>query len=292
VKPTARFSVPASSSGSPGVHAGQRAPAAAGFTMIELVSALALFVVIFGILLLALNAATNLWSTSRAQRRELPSAERIAGLIADDLYQAVADPILATNGATLYNTFVFQNLPTNAVQTAPAVLLAFPRTASPRTLDPDLDQTTRLALDAVFYTTYSNAFFRVAIPVHIKSDHSDSLGEWFESYVGAAQNPSYHAAALFPDNNIPDISITLLAERVIPTFATYYPSQTYYDQLETNALPDMLDLSLHIFDTADWSVFQAILQDTTPAADLERSHLGTLISRRVTLPQAGGSRLP
>lgn len=263
-------------------------------TMIELVASLALFVVIIGILLTALNTATNLWSGSRSQGREQVAAENIADLIADDLYQAVADPLPPTNGISyIHNTFVFQNLPSNTVQSAPAILLAFPRAASPRTLDPDHDPTTRLALDAVFYTTYDNALFRVAIPIHTRADRSDSLGEWFESYAPAAANVSYHDAALIPaGNNTPDISITVLAERAIPTFIAYFPTQSYGGHLQTNTLPDMLDLSLHLFNAEDWNVYQSIISDTSDTANLKRAHLGTLISRRITLPQAGGSRLP
>jgi type II secretory pathway component PulJ len=255
-------------------------------TMIELVAALALFVVIFGILLLALNAATNLWDNSRAQRRELPAAEHIADLIADDLYQAVADPILPTNGVTISTSFAFQNLPTNTPPSSPVVILAFPRIASPRTLDPDADQTTRLGLDSVFYTLYNNALYRIAFPLHTTPNRDKSLGELFENGIGIAEN----TATI--ESDPPTVSVTPLAEHVVPTFIVHYPDASYGDDLETNALPSAVDLSLHLFDAADWGTFQSIVNDSSDAAALKRSHLGTLISRRVTLPQAGGSRLP
>ena len=261
-----------------------------GFTMIELVSALALFAIILGILLLALNTATNLWSNSRAQRRELPSAEYIADLIADDLTQAVSDPILPANDVPLYISFAFQNLPTNSVSSAPVSILAFPRTASPRIIDPDdSNPETRLGLDSVFYTLYGDALYRMVVPLHTTVNRDKSLGELFENGITALGENS----VLY--NDPPTVSVTLLAERVIPTFIAYYPSQTYDGNdsppFKTNALPDMLDFSLHLFDTADWGTFQSLINDTSSAADLKRAHLGTLISRRIFLPQAGGSRL-
>lgn len=260
----------------------------AGFTMIELVVALALFVVIFGILLLALNTATDLWHNSRAQRRELPSAEHIADLIADDLYQAVADVGPLTNSSeTLFPTFFMRNVPTNAPAGTPYVVLAFPRSASPRTRDIGTDsQETRLALDAVFYTVFSNALYRLTFPIHTETDRSKSLGELFESGIAVAE------ASIRYTESPPSFSVTRLADHAIPTFLVHFPSESFGETLTTNALPDMVDVSVHLFNNEDWSAFQPIWNDTSDAAVLTRAHLGTLISRRITLPQAGGSRLP
>ena len=60
-------------------------------TLIELIAALALFVIILGSLLTVMNTATSLWSSSRSQNRERATAENLAGLVFDDLYEAVAD---------------------------------------------------------------------------------------------------------------------------------------------------------------------------------------------------------
>ena len=62
-----------------------------GYTLIELVAALSLFVVILGVLMTILNSATDLWSASRSQKKDLSAALAITDLIADDLYQAVTD---------------------------------------------------------------------------------------------------------------------------------------------------------------------------------------------------------
>ena len=275
---------------------GKAARPNSGFTMIELVSAMALLALILGILLIALNSATNLWNNSRAQRRELPTAQHIADLIADDLYQAVADPIPPTNGAsTVHNTFILQNLATNDTPADPVILLAFPRIASPRTLDPDLDASTRLSLDAVFYTTYSNALFRLAFPIHTQPDRSESLGQLFETYIPTAKVLQYHTDALFPEDQPPEVSITLLAVRAVPEFIAYFSGQTYptlFETFETNALPDCIDFAIHLFNSTDWNAYQTIKNDYSDEANAARAHLGTLISRRITPPQKGGMNLP
>ena len=104
-------------------------------TLIELIAALALFVIILGSLLTVMNTATSLWSSSRSQNQERATAENLASLVFDDLYEAVTDNGVATNSAAaqLKPTFIMESPPTNTPNKV-FIVLGFVRQASPRTI--------------------------------------------------------------------------------------------------------------------------------------------------------------
>ena len=269
-----------------------------GMTLIELVASLSLFVVILGILMTILNSATDLWSASRNQKKDLSAALAITDLIADDLYQAVTD---LSKVDDLYHSF-FLDSPniTNIQPNVVTIHLAFLRPASPRTRIPaGLRSGTRTSLDAVFYTAYSHALFRHVIPVTLDFAQAMTNGvarphEFLTDASSIVNDPTLHRNLLDPSSPPPGTTSSLLAERVIPTFLAHYMDDPdpKPDDVQSDLLPHLLDLSLHLFNVNEWGEYQSILIDTSPAALLKRSHLGTLISRRITLPQAGGSRLP
>jgi hypothetical protein len=273
-----------------------------GYTLIELVAALSLFVVILGVLMTILNSATDLWSASRNQKKEPTAAFAITDLIADDLYQAVTD-ISETND--LYHSFyVFSPAITNTLSdTVPTVTihLAFLRPASPHTRIPaGLKSGTRTSLDMVFYTSYEFALFRHVIPVTIDFSQTVTYGvARAHSFISGASssivnNPDLHRDLLDPAAPPPETTSSLLVERVVPTFLAHYRDDPdpKPDNVQSDLLPHYLDFSLHLFDAEDWATYQSIRNDSSDAAELKRSLLGTLVSRRITLPQAGGSRLP
>jgi hypothetical protein len=269
-----------------------------GYTLIELVASLALFVMILGMLMTVLNSATDMWSGSRGQKREQTVAAAITDLIADDLYQAVSD---ISESADLYKSFyLYSPDPTNTHPDTVTILLAFLRPASPRTRIPaGLGSGTRTSLDAVFYTAYSHALFRHVIPVTLDFAQAMTNGvarphEFLTDAMPLVNDPTLHRNLLDPSSPPPGTTSSLLAERVIPTFLAHYRDDPDLkpDDVQSDLLPHLLDLSLHLFNVNEWGEYQSILIDTSPAALLKRSHLGTLISRRITLPQAGGSRLP
>jgi len=271
-----------------------------GYTLIELVAALSLFVVILGVLMTIMNSATDLWSASRNQKKDLSTALAITDLIADDLYQAVTD-ISKTND--LYHSFyVFSPAITNTLPDTDTVSihLAFLRPASPRTRIPaDLNSGTRTSLDAVFYTSYEFALFRHVIPVTIDFSQTVTNGvarahSFITDASSIVNNPSLHRDLLDPAAPPPETTSSLLVERVIPTFLAHYRDDPdpKPDDVQSDLPPHYLDLSLHLFDAEDWATYRSIFNDSSDLAELKRSHLGTLVSRRITLPQAGGSRLP
>ncbi len=272
-----------------------------GYTLIELVAALSLFVVILGVLMTILNSATDLWSASRDQKKEPTAALTITDLVAGDLYQAVTD-ISETND--LYHSFyLFSPAITNTLSdTDPTVTihLAFLRPASPHTrIHADLKSGTRTSLDMVFYTSYEFALFRHVIPVTIDFSETVTNGvarahSFITDASSIVNNPSLHRDLLDPTASPPETTSSLLVERVIPTFLAHYRDDPdpQPDDVQSDLLPHYLDLSLHLFDAEDWATYQSIRNDSSDAAELKRSLLGTLVSRRITLPQAGGSRLP
>lgn len=271
-----------------------------GMTMIELVAALALFVVIFGVLLIALNTATNLWRNSRAQRRELPSAEYIADLIADDLYQAATD--ISESDDPYKSFYLYSPDLTNITPGTVTIHLAFLRPASPRTLiPPGLSAGTRTSLDAVFYTSYAHALFRHVIPVAIDYTHAVTNGivlshTFITEAMSLVNQPEVHEALLNFSPTPPDTSSTLLAERIIPTFLGYNRDDPTPkpDDIQSDYLPHYLDFSIHLFNAEEWADYLSIASGTSVSDDdtIRLNQLGTLISRRITFPQAGGSRLP
>ena len=286
---------------------GQSSPRA-GMTMIELIAALALFVVIFGILLIALNAATNLWSNSRAQRRELPTAQHIADLIADDLYQALTDNAPDTPaGSTLPAppTFILRNAPKDANPANHTVILGLVRPANTRL--PVLPSSPRLSVDAVFYTVYSNSLFRTVIPLPATPATPIPLGDLLATAEEDALTivPDYDPLA--PLSSSSAAVTTRLAERVILDITASIPhglvsvngnytaeldeTSTVYSELSHCILPDCIDLTLYLFDPNDWNAYLHIITDSSEEADMTRSHLGTLLSRRIFLFQSRGSRL-
>ncbi|MDX9868520.1 MAG: hypothetical protein RBT78_11395 [Kiritimatiellia bacterium] len=269
-----------------------------GYTLIELVASLALFVMILGMLMTVLNSATDMWSGSRGQKREQTVAAAITDLIADDLYQAVSD---ISESADLYKSFyLYSPDPTNTHPDTVTILLAFLRPASPRTRIPaGLGSGTRTSLDAVFYTAYSHALFRHAIPVTLDFAQAVTNGvalphEFLTETMPLVNDPSLHQKLLDPSATPPATSSSLLAERILPTFLAHYldDPDPKPDDVQSDLPPQYLDLSLHLFSAEEWGTYQSGFNDSSPSALLKRAHLGTLVSRRITLPQAGGSRLP
>jgi type II secretory pathway pseudopilin PulG len=300
------------------------------FTLIELVAALSLFVVILGILMTVLNSATEMWSASRSQKKEQTAALAITDLIADDLYQAVADnsvPNNSTANAPEYPSFILETPPINATLNDVVVLLAFARRSSSRVPDPDTAGATdtRFSLDAVFYTYYLNALFRHVIPLYNDFNDPEPLGTLLHELLDSIRNAGTHddiIEALQDPTKSSDVKwqYTLLAERVLPSLNATIPEgfvrkedpgfphmvegsdkrpignnmklHPIYGRLTTDVLPDQIDVALHLFDEQDWAKYELLRDQDTKDARYQIKTLGTHVSRRITLPQAGGSRLP
>lgn len=282
-----------------------------GMTMVELVAALALFVVILGSLLTILNTATSLWSSLRSQQQEQTAAENIAESIADDLAEAVTDSGAPTNNASaeIKPTFLLSTPPSNSTPNQVVVVLGFARHASPRTYTANKNAV-RLSLDAVFYTSYKNALFRHALPL---SYTSYVIPETLGGLLATARNKIAAETTLHDDilKSLSDPSVTpsspgsyqLLAERAEIEGVATLPMNWVQKQgsgaetvslgeCEAVALPDRLDLALRLYSKEDWEIYQTLKFNDSDAANLKKRHLGVLLTKRFTFPAKGGSRLP
>lgn len=280
-----------------------------GMTMVELVAALALFVIILGSLLTVLDSATNLWSASRSQQREQLVADTVAGILAADLCEAVTDNGTPTNSTAVKPTFYLQTPASNAAPGEVTIVLGFVRTASPRTLATGIDGSLRLSLDAVFYTVYDNALFRHVLPLAYTASFAEPepLGELLNATRQAVDNSASLHSDLLAANRDPSHSVSaewtcsLLAERVELGVTATLPA-SYADvssgsesatvtALKAFVLPDSIDLAFCLYSEEDWSAYQQIRNDTSDAALRKKRLLGLLGSKKFTFPTKGGSRL-
>jgi len=290
------------------------------FTLIELVAALSLFVVILGILMTVLNSATEMWSASRSQKKEQAAALAITDLIADDLYQAVS---VGTND---YPIFILEPLPANPEPNKVYTILGFVRHASAHSPVPLSEK--RPSIDAVFYTYYDNALLRHVFAIKISTSVPQSIGKLVDEYKNELIEEQHDKILKFArteDGATYPVDIDwqwqLLAERadIIITatlpralirmddpgkYPNEFPSEPDPDpdlhlpplpvtRLYSDVLPDQVDIrQLRLCDKQDWAAYEPLRDKDTDEARYLKAFLGTLVSRRITLPQAGGSRLP
>ncbi len=292
-------------------------------TMIELVAALGLFVVILGALLTIMNTATSLWSTSRSQQREQTVGRNILDLLTDDLQNAVTDRATPTNvGSSLLPPSFILDTRTNQPPSGVQIVIQFARHAKRQTLTPP-QPGTPLSLDAVFYTFVDNALFRHAIPLSVDYADPKPLGKLLSDKRPDVVNKSLHENILKyvkdPTRNAPPTSsgtYALLAERIdlldlpatLPeafartpksrlraaasTSATGLYTPPQYEYLEADVLPDRIDVALRLHSAEDWATLDRLQNDTSDEADNTRKLLGVFLSKQITFPAQGGSRLP
>jgi len=297
-------------------------PPRSGMTMIELVAALALFIIVLGSLLTILNSATSLWSSSRSQQREQAAAQSLIDLLTDDLQNAVTDSGVPTNNTptAAKPTFVLDSR-TNAPADDVLIMLQFARHAIPHAQGTS-PSGIPVSLDAVFYTFAGNALFRHVIPLSYPTfAQAEPLGDLLDEQRAKVENGTLHDQILkaLSDPAIKpsaDWSYSVLATRIdvlgmlaaIPEafvrktlfHKTADARQTAaglslppeYDYLETDVLPDRLDVALRLHSEEDWNTLQRLDGQSTDEADRKRQLLGLKFSKRITFPAQGGSRLP
>jgi len=297
----------------------------AGMSMIELVSALTIFLFILGALTMALNKATTLWSSSHTNQYEKEKANHILTLIADDLQLAVTDNGLLENiNSEIPVTFYSDATTNQAAGGNTKMLLQFVKyrtKASPFDTTPDAAP----ALDAVFYTFAEDSLFRHVIPLKYSNpadpEHIGNLLKDLRPLVESSALPrsllDYLKDPLNGTEPTVDWEYSLLADKLIqPVIITGIPT-TYaikdksnlistpanpqtlqsvpeYNKIESTVLPDYIDISIRIFNEADWfkyvNLFNTSVDDET-FARLQKN-LGTYSSRRISFRTTRGARLP
>jgi len=297
-------------------------PPRSGMTMIELIAALALFVIVLGSLLTILNSATTLWSSSRSQQREQAAAQSLIDLLTDDLQNAVTDSGVPSNTlAVAMPTFILDSR-TNATANEVLIMLQFARHAIPHTQGTS-PSGIPVSLDAVFYTFAGNALFRHVIPLSYATfDQAEPLGELLDKQRAKVKDKILLHDQILKALSDPTIkpsadwSYSVLATRIdvlgmLAALPEVYVRKTNfqkatearqtadglslppeYDYLETDVLPDRLDVALRLHNEEDWNTLQRLDGQSTDEADRKRQLLGLKFSKRITFPAQGGSRLP
>jgi len=288
-------------------------PNRSGLTIIELITSLVLFVMIFGMLMAVVRIAVNLWTPDQSDSQLQARGDTVMDVLANDFYQAVAD-----NGATFPNAktndpcFVLDcNTNTLANTTVPQIVLYFARQASPTTPLTRGSPDQRNALDAVFYVCYSNCLSRHIYPLvrGTWKDNSETLSDllsaarneldsglpgiyaWFRSTGGVA-SPDWGSHSLLASRCNFAALATLPPEMLKNPFSDPEPL-VRFDQCEAYVVPDFLDAALILYDEAEWNTLNTPppASETTEETGLKRAFLGKQFSKRMAYPAKGGARL-
>lgn len=282
-----------------------------GMTMIELITALVLFAIIFGVLMIVLRSATRLWIPDQSQQQEQAVGDAVTDILASDFYQAFADNGVLADGSTSDNPCFWLDCNTNALASAadrPQVVLYFARHASPRTTGFGSSYDRRASLDAVFYVCYSNCLSRHVFPIyHDEWSAAPSLSEVLLGWKTALESEATALYGWFRTGGEAPVEglHSLLAERcefaalaILPPAPEVMkdPPDTAepliaVDTCEAYEIPDFLDVGFILYSEADWRERNALLTDASPETDMRRAHLGKQFSKRIAFPAKGGSRL-
>ena len=294
-----------------------------GMTMIELVSALMLFIFILGALIMALNKATTLWSSTHTHQYSQDKANLILSMMASDLQHAVTDNGLPLESSTQTPSTFYCDSTTNNNAGVQMLLQFIKHRTKPSPFDDTPDAAP--ALDAVFYTFVQDSIFRHVIPLKY-SDPNDPehIGKLLEDLRPDVDNASLHTEILnYLDDplgtaepnvpweysllsgkvthpvilaGIPSIYVRDNKSNLVSTPAKDATLQSLpeYNKVETAVLPNYIDISLRIFNDAEWIkyilLFDESIDDQTFARK-ERS-LGSYSSRRISFRTTRGARLP
>lgn len=255
----------------------------AGLTVIELVSALALFVIILGALLVALDAATDIWSLSASKNRTQLKARMALEQIVADLTSAVAEPQLRPDGSqppTATN-------PSNAEEplfivdntSADEIGLFFVRQRSPS----DMSSGEALSLELVAYSfswTATNGLARYTRPVSAPANGlmnrtlSEQLRDFKDDIDGLAVATNFLAPFVVDFR-------PLVYQPLKPTTSTTDEQPpaplSPVDNIQLADLPDFVDLHIGFVDG-----------DSLASGNGQTNYF----TRRIILPAAQASRLP
>lgn len=289
-----------------------------GMTMIELVSALILFILILGGLTLALNKATTLWSSSNSHQKDQETADLILKFIEDDLQHAVTDNAPDIDNNEALPTFLVDSEQANAGEVK--IVLQFIRH---RSYISQLSNNKPPALDAVFYTYYDNALFRHVIPLEYKDiNNPEHIGKLLNELKSTIETPALHTKILDyltnPTGSSPSNggTFSVLAQNIhqpvviagIPEeYATDSANTIYnesftlnnsirtlpeYIKLESKVLPEYIFIALRIFNESEWATYQTLMNSADEATiSIKEPRLGQTVSRRISFNTTRGSRL-
>lgn len=250
----------------------------AGLTVLELVSALALFVIIIGLLMVALNAATDVWKLSSDKNSNLQKARRALDWIATDLASAVAPQTqkvrdganALTPGTATQPLFVEKG-------DANQVGLFFIRTLSPV----ERTEADQVSLEFVAYHWTTNGLSRYTRPVKTETTRTNppDLAEQMRQF-----RTDFYTVTT-PSNILSSTIVGFeprLYQPLGETGSTIASKPAYIDpgsdgEINLADLPDFADIYIAY-----------VNPDEGPLGYCTTNYL----TRRVTLPASLASRLP
>jgi type II secretory pathway component PulJ len=251
-----------------------------GLTVLELVSALALFVIVLGTLMVALNSATDIWSRTTGKSRTQAQARRALEQLVKDLAGAVAvptDPRRSLPPASgLAETSSDEPFFLAESQPEQQTGIYFVRQCSPNEVAGEGAR----ALELVAYCWTTNGLSRYAVPV-VSSENDRIEPRVSDQLASFAQEISSLQAA----SNVIAASIVQFVPLVykpaspsVPTSETQpvEPLNRNGENLELGDLPDYVDVLL------------ACAERQSGAASGGTNYL----TRRIILPAAQAARLP
>ena len=246
----------------------------AGLTVLELVSALALFIIILGTLLVALNSATDTWTRSANRNRSQLKVRQALDLIATDLACAVAPQsqrsrissgASATPGTAQEPLFIAEAKNTQ-------IGLYFVRLLSPA----ELTDSKQLSLELVAYSLTTNGLSRYTQPV---SEYPPELSDqlvFFKNGVTSLLTPSNVLSSATVQFE-PRLYQPLRNTKVTTATQPVDPIDPVNSAINLADLPDFVDILVAYIDKEDWA---------------NSSGRTNYLTRRITLPAAQASRLP
>ncbi len=245
----------------------------AGLTVLELVSALALMVIILGMLLVTLNTATDMWTHSADKNRARQKVRHALDQMATDLAGAFASSpsgTSSTSGSAQEPLFIAEGNDTQ-------IGLYFIRTLSPA----ELTAAKQLSLELVAYSWTTNGLSRYTRPVAAAtppSEPPDLSAQLlaFKNAVSLTRTPSNVLASAIVDFEPRLYQPLTTANAVSDT--EQVPLALNNNTVNLDDLPDFVDLLVAYVNPADWT-----------SAGFSATNYMT---RRVTLPAAQASRLP
>jgi len=237
----------------------------AGLTVLELVSALSLFVIILGMLFIAVNGASDIWSHSGTQNKGQQNIRRVLEKLGDDLACAMGQPMTDTSDKPWF-VIDYPTARTNQCG------LYFVKSVSPT----EVSGANMRSLELVGYVlaTETNVLSRYTAPVSLNTEVGEQLKIFHTSHSPNSSSVSNVLSTLVTTFGIVACTNTPPARVTNPPGA--------YDnspgkRVELYSLPDFVDIGIAYTN-----------RDDTAKGDTHINYM----TRRVTLPAAPASRQP
>ncbi len=292
-----------------------------GMTMIELISALMLFIFILGGLTMALNKATTLWGSSHTRQAEQEKTDLILTMLTDDLRQVVSD-----NGKVLeqpnqvHPSFICDGS-TNQTTEVKTLLQFIRLSSNNRSANSASDEPP--FLDAIFYTFYQNMLFRHVVPLRYTKDPPEPIGlllkeehdltctqiihediiKYLDDPINEPKPTTSGAFSLLATEIVQPIILAGIAAAYVtedtpsPLFSEKSDSLSIttpaiYNVFKTTVLPDYIDIQIRIFNKSEWNTYLELFNATPEEFERKEPHLGAFKSKRIFFSTTRGARLP